>query len=81
MLFLRKTDETIWKLSFLREPPISEQYFHDSPLCPNFKNETSRPNFREEETRLLLEYQCRTKMVKILDPQRSKKNIQTKKIK
>ena len=20
-------------------PPISEQYFHDSPLCPNFKNE------------------------------------------
>ena len=21
-------------------PPISEQYFHDSPLCPNFKNGT-----------------------------------------
>ena len=30
---------------FLREhpplstnPPISEQFFHDPPLCPNFKN-------------------------------------------
>ena len=20
-------------------PPISEQFFHDSPLCPNFKNQ------------------------------------------
>ena len=26
---------------FLREPPpsISEQFFHDPPLCPNFKKE------------------------------------------
>ena len=35
MLFVRKTDETIWKLPFLREPalstnpPISEYFFHD----------------------------------------------------
>ena len=41
---------------FLREPPLStnppifEQYFHDHPLCPNFKNETHPPNFRGEET-------------------------------
>ena len=45
MLFLRKTDETIWK----REPPppppplstnpsISEQFFM-TLLCQNFKNE------------------------------------------
>ena len=46
MLFLRKSDQTIWKPSpLLREPPlstippISEQIFHDSPLYPNFKNE------------------------------------------
>ena len=39
---------------FLRErplstnPPISEQFFHDTPLCLNLKNKTkpSLPNFR-----------------------------------
>ena len=31
-------------------PPISEQFFHDPPLCPNFKNKKPPPNFREEET-------------------------------
>ena len=58
MLFLRKTDETIWKSPILRKPPlstnlpISEQFFHDSPLCPNFKNEippTPSSNFRGME--------------------------------
>ena len=42
---------------FLREPSLStnslnsEQYFHDSPLCPNFKYETPPPplNIRGEE--------------------------------
>ena len=44
MLFLRKTDETIWKAPFLKEPPlISEQIFHAPPLCPNFKNEIPPP--------------------------------------
>ena len=39
---------------FLREPPlstnpaISEQFFHDPHLCPNFKNKTL-PNFRGGE--------------------------------
>ena len=28
-------------------PPISEQFFHDSPSCPNFKSEISPPDFRE----------------------------------
>ena len=51
MLFL--SHGTIWKPRFLREPPpppppppplstnppISEKFFHDSPLYPNFKNE------------------------------------------
>ena len=28
-------------------PPISEQFFHDPPLCPDFKNKIpSPPNFR-----------------------------------
>ena len=29
-------------------PPLSEQFFHDPPLCPNFKNENlpPPPNFR-----------------------------------
>ena len=36
MLFLRRTDETIWKPPSTN-PPISEQFFHDHPLCPNFK--------------------------------------------
>ena len=39
MLFLRKTGETIWKFPLSTNPPISEQFFHDPPLCPNFKNE------------------------------------------
>ena len=45
MLFLRKTDETIWKTPLSKstpsfnEHPISEQFFHDPPLCPNFKKE------------------------------------------
>ena len=47
MLFLRKSDQTIWKPSpLLREPPplstippISEQFFHDPTIYPNFKNE------------------------------------------
>ena len=49
MLFLRKTDETIWKPPLLRQPPlstnppISEQFFHDPSLCPNFKNEIALP--------------------------------------
>ena len=50
MLFLRKTDETIWNPFYLREPsplstnpPTSEQFFHDPPFCPNFKNEIPLP--------------------------------------
>ena len=39
MLFLRKTGETIWKFPLSTNPPISEQFFHDPPLCPNLKNE------------------------------------------
>ena len=42
---------------FLRElplstyPSISEQFFHDPPLCPNFKNKNPpSPNFRGKET-------------------------------
>ena len=46
MLFWRNTDETIWTRStFLREPPslstnlpISEQFFNDPSLCPDFEN-------------------------------------------
>ena len=30
---------------FFNYPPISEQCFHDPPICPNFKNEISPPNF------------------------------------
>ena len=41
MLLSRKTNETIWK------SPISEQFFHDPPLCPNFKNKIPPPpNFK-----------------------------------
>ena len=43
---------------FLSEPPpfqltplIPEQFFHDCPLCPNFKKRPP-PNFRGEETML-----------------------------
>ena len=54
MLFLRKTDETIWRPPFLIVPPpphthpppslstntpTSEQFFHDPTLCPNFRSE------------------------------------------
>ena len=45
MLFCRKTDEIVWKPPLSKRPPplstnlrISEHFFHDSPLCPNFKN-------------------------------------------
>ena len=32
-------------------PPISEQFFHDHPLCGNFQNKNPPPpNFRGEET-------------------------------
>ena len=49
MLFLRKTDETIWKTPLSKstpsfnEHPISEQFFHDPPLCPDFKKEIPPP--------------------------------------
>ena len=41
---LRKTDEAIWEppTPFLREPPPFELiplFFHNLPLCPNFKKE------------------------------------------
>ena len=55
MLFLRKTDETIWKPpSFYDDPlstnpPISEQFFHDPPLS-KFQKQEPPPNFRGEET-------------------------------
>ena len=29
-------------------PPISEQFFHYPPLCPNFKNQKPPLNFRGE---------------------------------
>ena len=29
-------------------PPISEQFFHDPSLCPNFKNKNPPPPSREE---------------------------------
>ena len=42
---LRKTDEATWELPLSKRtpplstnPPISEQFFHNPPLCPNFKN-------------------------------------------
>ena len=40
-----QTDETIRKPPLSTDPPISEQFFHDPPLCPNFKNRIP-PNFR-----------------------------------
>ena len=49
MLFLWKTGETIWKFPLSTNPPISEQFFHDPPLCPNFKIEIP-PIFPGEET-------------------------------
>ena len=54
MLFLRKTDETIWNplskrtLRLSTNPPISEQFVHDRPLCPNFKTEIpTHPNMEK----------------------------------
>ena len=37
-----ETDETIWKSPLSTNPPISEQYFDDPPLRPNFKNKNLR---------------------------------------
>ena len=34
---------------FSTNPPTSEQFFYDPPLCPNFKNKNP-PNFMGEET-------------------------------
>ena len=34
-------------------PTISEQFFHDHPLCPNFKNENPTPDFMEGGRKLL----------------------------
>ena len=64
MLFCRKTDETVRKPPFLKEPPlstnppISVQFFHDPPLCPDFKNQNPPSNFRggEETMKSLEEY-------------------------
>ena len=50
--FLRKTDETIWKLPFLREPTLStnplflSKFFMTPLLCPNSKNEITPPHPR-----------------------------------
>ena len=50
MLFLRKTDETVWNPPFLREPPplstnppISEQFFHDPPSLWTFPKTRNPP--------------------------------------
>ena len=47
MLFLRKTDETIWNLPppppLSSNPPISEHFFHDPSLCLNVKNDNLPP--------------------------------------
>ena len=49
----RKTYKIIWKPPLSKRSPhlstnhhISEQFFHDRPLSPNFKNKKSPPNFR-----------------------------------
>ena len=45
----RKTDETIWKSLLSKRtclstnPPFSEQFFHDTPLCPNLKKKQDPP--------------------------------------
>ena len=52
MLFCRKTDQTRKNLKEsppFNEPAISEQFFHDPTLCPNFKNQKPPPNFRGGE--------------------------------
>ena len=38
------------------KPPIYGQFFHDPPLCPNFKNKNPPLNFRGEETMVLCIY-------------------------
>ena len=49
MLFLRKSDETIWKPPFLREPPlstnrlISEQFFSWPPSLSKFQKQEPPP--------------------------------------
>ena len=35
-------------------PPISEKFFHDPPLCPNFKNKKHPPNFRGGKETMML---------------------------
>ena len=53
MFFVRKTYKAIWTPPppFLREPPISEQFFHDFLLVQILKTRNLL-NFRGEETML-----------------------------
>ena len=59
MLFLRKTDETIWNPP--PSPPLStnpqfvSSFFMIPPLCSNFKNENP-PNFRGKRTLCVVIY-------------------------
>ena len=39
---------------FSTNPPISEQFFHDPPLCPNFENKNPPLNFRRGEETMLV---------------------------
>ena len=55
MLFLTKTDETIWKPPFLRKPPISEQFFNAPPL-PKFQKRETPPPITLGGTKLHLSY-------------------------
>ena len=34
-------------------PPISEHFFHDPPLCGNFQNNNPPPNFRRGEETMI----------------------------
>ena len=43
MFFIRKTDQTTWNLPLSTSSTISEQFFHDPPLCPNFKKQNAPP--------------------------------------
>ena len=40
---LRKTDKAIWDPPLSTNPPISEHFFHNPPLYPNFKNKNPLP--------------------------------------
>ena len=40
---LRTTDEAIWDPPLSNNPPISEHFFHNPPLYPNFKNKNPPP--------------------------------------